>query len=83
MVDVQVQDDLRITALEVTLEPGGKQARSHFRANGTVTWTKTLTHTGPTRWNLTWQKAGETWKVIQVERLDPIKGEVISTWGDL
>ena len=80
--DVQFED-LRITDLAVTLEPGGTQAQSHFRANGSGTWKKTLSSNFSTRWNLTWRNEGGTWKVVQVERLDPIKGEVIGTWSQL
>lgn len=82
MEDVDVDEDLRITDLQVTLDEAGK-AKSHFRANGTGTWKKTLSHAFTTRWNLTWKKEGETWRVIQIEQLDPIKGDVINEWKSL
>jgi hypothetical protein len=78
--DVDVDEGLRITDLQVTRDGPGGKAKSHFRANGSGTWRKTLSHTFTTRWNLTWQKEGETWRVIQVEQLDPIKGDVINEW---
>lgn len=83
MEDIQVEDNLRITDLQVAHESGSSQAKSHFRANGSVTWKKSFTDNIATRWNLTWEKNQGTWKIIQVERLHPIKDEVIGTWSDL
>lgn len=79
--DVEIEDNLRITDVRVTYEPDTGKAVSHFRANGTVTWRKSLTQQVSTRWNLTWKKADGAWKIIQIDRLDPIKGEIIDTWS--
>ncbi len=79
--DVDVADDLRITDLQVTLESSAEKAKSHFRANGTGTLKQSFSHNFTTRWNLTWQKERETWKVIQIDQLDPIKGDVINEWS--
>jgi hypothetical protein len=81
--DVEVEDNLRITDLRVSHKSGSDTAESHFRANGSVTWRKSFTSNVTTRWNLTWRKAEGAWKIIQIERLDPIKGEVIDTWSHL
>jgi hypothetical protein len=27
------------------------------------------------RWDLTWQKQGGDWRIIEIQRLDPISGE--------
>lgn len=80
---VDVREGLRITDLEVTLEPGASEAESHFRANGEVLVRKSMTYTSATRWNLTWKKEDGTWKITEIQRLEPIKGEVIDTWGGL
>lgn len=80
---VDVRPGLRITDMEITHEPGTSQAQSHFRANGEVLVRSSITYTSPTRWNLSWKKEDGTWKVAQIQRLEPIKGDVISTWGDL
>lgn len=80
--DVQVEEDLRITDLQVTMDSAGTQAESHFRANGRVSYRSWTSNTS-TRWNLTWQKEGTSWKILKVERLDPIEGEVINTWSGL
>lgn len=76
---VRIDQDLRITQLAVTMEPNGNKAKSHFRANGKGTY-KSWTQSFATRWNLTWRKEGETWKLVQIEQLEPIEGDVISTW---
>jgi hypothetical protein len=82
MDDIQVEDNLRITGLQVEMQNNGTEAQSDFRANGTVTLKNMGSYNGPTRWNLTWEKNEGTWKIIQVEQLDPIKGHVISTWSN-
>ncbi len=76
-------EDLHIADLKVEVEPGGTQAKSEFRANGSGTWRGTLSTNFATRWRLTWQNESGTWKVIQIERLDPIKGHVIGTWSGM
>ncbi len=81
--NVEIEDDLRITALEVTHEPGTDTALSHFRANGRITWRNTYTYNSPTRWNLTWQRIDGVWRITQIERLHPIEGNVIGTWDAL
>lgn len=79
---VDVRPGLRITDLDVTHEPEARDAQAHFRANGEVLYNG-ITYTSATRWRLSWVKEEGTWNVTQVERLDPIRGEVIDTWGGL
>ena len=76
---VKIDEGLRITDLAVTMQPGGLQAKSHFRANGAGSY-KSLSHNFATRWNLTWQKEAGTWKLIKIEQLEPINGDVLDTW---
>ena len=79
VLEIRVQDDLRITDIDIEMLNEQSRAKAHFRANGTF-------HVGeygdvghqPTRWNVTWQKEGGDWKVIDVERLDPVRGDPIS-----
>ena len=76
-------EDLHISDIRVKLEPGETEAHSDFRANGMATWRETFSSNFATRWNLTWLNEGGTWKVSQIERMDPIKGDVIGTWSGL
>lgn len=81
---VKVQPRLRITDVHVTLlrSPGGGEPTrgiSHFRANGTVTLQGTISTHIASRWKLTWEKAAGSWKIIKLDRLDPISGDVIAT----
>lgn len=71
---VDVDDDLRITDIDVDLKAEGTRAKSHFRANGTI---HALGYSGhqPSRWMLTWEKEDGSWKVVEVERLNVVNGE--------
>ena len=76
VLGVQVQDDLRITDVSVELSNSESRAKSHFRANGSfsVMGFGDVGHQ-PTRWNVDWQKEGGEWRIVNVQRLDPINGE--------
>jgi len=76
---VEVQDSIRITDLDVTMKSHGSRATTHFRANATVT-SSAYGGSGhqPTRWELTWQREWERWKIIRIRRLDVITGKEIS-----
>lgn len=72
-----IGEDLSIKDVSVRLTAGGSRAVARFRANASVT---VMNHNaGPvfTRWEMTWQKEGGAWKIIDIERLHPIKDEVI------
>ncbi len=73
---VDIQDDMHVTDLSVTMLANDTRAKSHFRVNGTVN-VNSLNHHGhaTTRWNVTWQKEGGKWKIIEVDRLNPLTGE--------
>lgn len=77
VLEVRVQDELRITDISIEMFNEDTRARSHFRANGRIFVGQGGGDVGhyPTRWNVTWQKEGGEWKIIAVERLDPITGE--------
>ena len=76
VMEVRVQDDLRITDVNIEMLNEESRAKAHFRANGRIYLTEygDVGHQ-PTRWNVTWQKEGGEWKIIDVERLDPIRGD--------
>jgi hypothetical protein len=69
---------IRLTDLDVILLAAGSRARTHFRANGRMR-VKGAGDVGhqPTRWHFTWQQEGGQWKIIDVERLDPITGHPV------
>ncbi len=73
---VDIKDDMHITDVSVSMLANDTRARSHFRVNGTVN-INSLNHHGhaATRWNVTWQKEGGKWKIIEVDRLNPMTGE--------
>ena len=75
---VKLGDDLRVT--DVSVEMVGRETRaiSKFRASATVSMEIGQAHSGPTRWELTWQREGNDWRVIKVDRLDPVSGKSLS-----
>ena len=73
---VTVEDDLRITDVQVQLEDENTRAISHFRANATIS----LPMQGnlgyrTSRWELEWRKTDADWKAVSVRRLHPITGK--------
>ena len=70
---VEAEGDLRLTDVSVEMKNNDTRATSHFRVNGTFR-VKNYGDVGhqPTRWEFDWQKEGGEWKVIRIERLDPI-----------
>lgn len=73
---VEVGDDLRLTDFQTTFSDNDTKAKVHFRANGTFSAMGFKGH-HPFRCILTYQKEGDTWKIVDVARLDPIKGNKI------
>lgn len=69
---------LRITDVDVELLADKSRAKTHFRANGDATFKLVGRNRFSTRWEVTWQQEAGRWKVIDVQRLDPIKGQPIS-----
>ena len=77
---ITVENDLRITDLNVTTMAQNSRAKSRFRVNGTFRL-PVGTSNRPTRWELTWQQEAGDWKVLKVARLNPITGEEIDIFG--
>ena len=73
---VTIQGNVRVSDVRATLAAQDTRAVTHFRANamisvegfGQVGWRAS-------RWNITWQKEGGSWRIIDVKRLNPINGE--------
>ena len=65
---VQIQGAIRITDMSIKMSSAESRAVSTFRATADVTY-QNQTNRFPTRWELTWQREGNEWKVIRVRRL--------------
>jgi hypothetical protein len=78
METVKVHDDLRLSAFETTFTGNQSQAKVHFRANATIS-TSDASAYHPFRCVLTYRREAGQWKIIQVERLDPINGSPMGT----
>lgn len=70
---VDIDDDYRITDLQVKTTAENTLAEAHFRANVTATVVG-YGNVGrqPTRWKVNWQKVADEWKIIDVTRLQVI-----------
>ncbi|MEX0725500.1 MAG: hypothetical protein WEB58_18425 [Planctomycetaceae bacterium] len=73
---VTVTSDVRITALEVKMAAGNNEATSDFRANADLDVIG-FGDVGrqPTRWLLTWRKENNDWRIVGIERKNPLTGE--------
>lgn len=71
-----IHDDFHLSDLSVAMAGENSRAVSHFRGNGTVS-VSSLSQSShvATRWELTWQKENDAWRIINIRRLDPITGE--------
>lgn len=77
---VTIDGELRITDVETVFRSEDSIATTHFRANGAATFGG-ITGRQPTRWELTWQKMGDKWKVTKARRLNPLTGEELRVMG--
>ena len=76
MALVDVDKDLRLTDFQSHVTNQNSRGTVHFRANATmsVTGHGNVGHQ-PARLNLTFQREQGEWKIIEVERLNPLTGE--------
>lgn len=74
MATVKIKDDLRLSDFRTKVSNHNSRGTVHFRAHATIS---TMEYTGYHlfRCILTYQKEGGEWKIVDVERLDPIRGE--------
>ena len=73
---VEIGDDLRLTDFHTKLTGQNSRASVHFRANATISVMGWSGH-HPFRCILDFQKEAGSWKIVEVQRLDPIKGDKI------
>lgn len=76
MTLVEIDDDLRLTDFQTQVTNAGSRAVCHFRANATlnVAGFGKVGHQ-PARFELTWIREGDDWKISKVRRLHPLKDE--------
>ncbi|OYW16607.1 MAG: hypothetical protein B7Z55_14140 [Planctomycetales bacterium 12-60-4] len=73
---VEVDDDLRLTDFQTRESNNGSRMTCHFRANASMS-VQGFGRVGhqPLRLELTLAKEGDSWKIIAVRRLHPLKDE--------
>lgn len=73
---VAIRDDVDVKDVNILILAEGTQAISHFRANATIAIRGLMQDSyQPSRWELTWQKEAGEWKIVGVQRLNPVTGE--------
>jgi ketosteroid isomerase-like protein len=65
---VRIVGAIHISDMTINMSSAESRAVSTFRATADVTY-QNQTNRFPTRWELTWQREGNEWKVIRVRRL--------------
>lgn len=65
---VEIEGPIRISDMSIDMSSAQSRAVSTFRASATAKF-QGRSDRGHTRWELTWQREGNDWKVIRVRRL--------------
>jgi hypothetical protein len=68
---VEIQGPIHISDLTINMSSAESRAVSTFRATADVRY-QNQTNRYPTRWELTWQREGNDWKIVRVRRLQLI-----------
>ena len=75
---IRLHSGFHLKDIQIAVQPGGNQAVAHLRANGRATLRKnTFDQQVATRWQTTWTKHDDIWKLSEVKRLDVISGDEI------
>ena len=75
-----VQPDARVTDVDINVTAGDTLATSHLRVNGTFLGRGGILageRRFASRWQASWRKEDGAWKIVALERLNPISGEPI------
>jgi hypothetical protein len=78
---IDLPNGINIKDLRVRTSNENTRAIAHFHANGTGSIRGMGTGHGASRWELTWQKEGTQWKIIEVQRLNPFKDEKLEIFA--
>jgi hypothetical protein len=83
----QVEDDMRVTDVQVEMTAQETRATTRFRVNATVTGHPeggmNFSHRQPTRWEAKWQQEAGEWRMFDIQQLDPITGERINQFSGI
>ena len=81
---IDVEGELRVTDMSVRMTSANSRGLCHFRANGTIT-VPAVGHRGhhASRWLFTWQREANEFKLLRVQRLNPMSGEEIEWWAPI
>lgn len=75
---VDLDEDYRVTDIQVATQANHTLATSHFRVNATIRMpTQGNLGRKPFRFNGTWRIEAGQWKLTKIEELDPINGKVL------
>jgi hypothetical protein len=73
---VMLDKGFHLQDLNITMSDDGQSADAELRANGTMTVRQANTpYHASTRWKTRWINRGDTWKLAEVQRMNPITGE--------
>ncbi|MBC7816638.1 MAG: hypothetical protein IAG10_07100 [Planctomycetaceae bacterium] len=72
---VDIQDDVRISDIRTHMSNKNSRATTQFRASASVTVSGYNAVRQPSRWELTWGKEDDEWKVIRATRLNFMSGK--------
>jgi ketosteroid isomerase-like protein len=77
MNNYTIGKSIRLTDLHARYGADKSTVITHFRANGTGTQKSAagVSQPMPTRWELTWKKSGDRWKIVEIQRLHPTTDE--------
>ncbi|HEV8003181.1 MAG TPA: nuclear transport factor 2 family protein [Planctomycetaceae bacterium] len=70
---VHIVGRIRVTDLSVQMSSADSRATSAFRASATANYNGQEIH-GATRWELSWQREANEWKIIRIRRLHFVGG---------
>lgn len=75
---VDIPEPVRISDVRTTMSNNNSRAVTQFRASATVrVGSQTDGVHQPTRWELTWQREKEDWKILRATRLHFMSGEAL------
>ncbi|MFM9960314.1 MAG: hypothetical protein ACKV2Q_03715 [Planctomycetaceae bacterium] len=76
---VDIQDDVRISDVHTKLTNNSSRAITQFRASASVTFGGYNAARQPSRWELTWGKEDDEWKVLRATRLHFLSGQPLDS----
>jgi len=75
---VQIHKGFHLKEIVVTVSEDGQAAEAELRANGSLTVRQAQTpYHAATRWRTHWKRQGDSWKLTEVHRLNPVTGDEI------